>query len=54
MKNIKIGTKIEYLGNIYEYIGDEKGWMYFQSVSDDSYIRFRCTNIYNHDFEILN
>ena len=54
MKNIKIGTKIEYLGNIYEYIGDEKGWMYFQSVSNDSYIRFHCTNIYNHDFEILN
>lgn len=54
MKKIEIGTKIEYLGNIYEYIGDEKGWMYFQSVNDDSWIRFYCTNIDRYRFYILN
>lgn len=46
--------KIEYLGNIYEYIGDEHGYMYFQSVNDDSWVKFHCTNFYNiHDILIL-
>lgn len=53
MDQIKIGTKIDYLGNVYEYIGNEEGWMYFQSVSNDSYVRFHCTNFYNHNFEIF-
>lgn len=50
---IKLGTKIDYFGNVYEYIGDEKGYMYFQSVNDDTYIKFHCTNFYSRDIEIV-
>ena len=50
---IKLGTKIDYFGNVYEYIGDEKGYMYFQSVNDDTHIKFHCTNFYSRDVEII-
>lgn len=38
---MEFGTKIDYLGNVYEYIGNENDFdsrMIFQSVNDDSYI----------------
>lgn len=38
--------KIEYLGNIYEYIADENGKAIFQNVNDDGYIEIdliHCT-----------
>ena len=38
---MELGTKIDYLGNVYEYIGNESdsdSKMIFQSVNDDSYI----------------
>ena len=38
---MELGTKINYLGNVYEYIGNESdsdSRMIFQSVNDDSYI----------------
>ena len=51
---IKLGTKIYYYGNVYEYIGDEKDYMYFQSVSNDTYIKFHCTDFYfRRDIEII-
>ena len=38
---MELGTKIDYLGSVYEYIGNESdsdSRMIFQSVNDDSYI----------------
>ena len=43
---MSIPDKIEYCGNVYEYIGTDLDWIYFQSVNDDSYIRFHVTTFY--------
>lgn len=34
-----------YLGNLYEYIGKEKGKYLFQSVNDDGYIKTSHKNL---------
>lgn len=40
---MKIGTKYEYLGNVYELIDDNKKhkYVYLQSVSNDAFVQ--CT-----------
>lgn len=51
MKDSQINDLLEgkalliYLGNLYEYIGEEKGKYLFQSVNDDGYIRVSRKNL---------
>ena len=53
---LELGTKIDYFGNIYEYIGNENdsdGKMIFQSVNDDSYIILAEKDFIGHSIQIL-
>ena len=51
MKESQINNILEgkallvYLGNLYEYIGEEKGKYFFQSVNDDGYIKTSRKNL---------
>ena len=53
---MEFGTKIDYLGNIYEQIGNESdsdSRMIFQSVNDDSYIVLTEKDFIEDDIQIL-
>ena len=53
---MEFGTKIDYLGNVYEYIGNESdsdSRMIFQSVNDDSYIILTEKDFVVYDIQIL-
>lgn len=53
---MELGTKIDYFGNVYEYIGDESdsnGRMIFQSVSNDSYVILTEKDFIEDDIQIL-
>ena len=54
---MELGTKIDYLGNVYEYIGiyecTENGKMIFQSVSNDSYIILTEKDFIEDDIQIF-
>lgn len=51
MKESQINSILEgkallvHLGNLYEYIGEEKGKYLFQSVNDDGYIKTSRKNL---------
>ena len=51
MKESQINSILEgkalliYLGNLYEYIGEEKGKYLFQFINDDGYIRVSRKNL---------
>lgn len=52
MKESQINSILEgkaflvYLGNLYEYIGEEKGKYLFQSINDDGYIKTSRKNLF--------
>ena len=53
---MEFGTKIDYLGNVYEYIGNENDSddrMIFQSVNDDSYVILTEKDFMKDDIQIL-
>ena len=53
---MELGTKIDYLGNVYEYIGNESdsdSRMIFQSVNDESYIILTEKDFVEDDIQIL-
>ena len=53
---MELGTKIDYLGNVYEYIGNENdsdSRMIFQSVNDDSYIVLTEKDFIKDNIQIL-
>ena len=53
---MELGTKIDYLGNVYEYIGNESdsdSRMIFQSVNDDSYIILTEKDFIKDNIQIL-
>ena len=53
---MELGTKIDYLGNVYEYIGNESdsdSKMIFQSVSNDSYIILTEKDFIKDNIQIL-
>ena len=53
---MELGTKIDYLGNVYEYIGNESdsgSRMIFQSVNDDSYIVLTEKDFVEDNIQIL-
>ena len=53
---MELGTKIDYLGNVYEYIGngsDSGSRMIFQSVNDDSYIVLTEKDFVEDNIQIL-
>ena len=53
---MEFGTKIDYFGNVYEYIGNESdsdSKMIFQSVSDDSYIILTEKDFIEDDIQIF-
>lgn len=53
---MELGTKTDYFGNVYEYIGNESdsdNRMIFQSVNDDSYIILTEKDFIEDDIQIL-
>ena len=53
---MEFGAKIDYFGNVYEYIGNESdsdSKMIFQSVNDDSYIILTEKDFIEDDIQIL-
>ena len=54
---MEFGTKIDYFGNVYEYIGIYEcignGKMIFQSVSNDSYIILTEKDFIEDNIQIL-
>lgn len=53
---MELGTKIDYFGNVYEYIGNENDSddkMIFQSVSDDSYVILTEKDFIKDNIQIL-
>ena len=53
---MEFGTKIDYFGNVYEYIGNENDFdsrMIFQSVNDDSYVILTEKDFIKDDIQIL-
>ena len=53
---MELGAKIDYFGNVYEYIGDESdsdGRMIFQSVSNDSYVILTEKDFIEDDIQIF-
>ena len=53
---MELGVKIDYFGNVYEYIGNENdsdSKMIFQSVNDDSYIILTEKDFIEDDIQIL-
>ena len=53
---MELGTKIDYLDNVYEYIGnksDSDSRMIFQSVNDDSYIVLTEKDFVEDNIQIL-
>jgi hypothetical protein len=53
---MELGAKIDYFGNVYEYIGNESdsdSKMIFQSVNDDSYIILTEKDFIEDDIQIL-
>ena len=53
---MELGTKIDYFGNVYEYIGNENDSddrMIFQSVNDDSYVILTEKDFIEDDIQIL-
>lgn len=54
MKEFTYGAKIDYCGNIYEYVDDDHGYMIFQDVNAiDNYIKIHCTNFDTSRFDII-
>ena len=52
-KRFAYGMKIDYCGNIYEYIDDDHGYMIFQDVNSDNYIKIHCTNFSTARFDVI-
>ena len=53
---MELGIKIDYFGNVYEYIGNESdsdNRMIFQSVSNDSYVILTEKDFIKDDIQIL-
>lgn len=53
---MEFGAKIDYFGNVYEYIGNENdsdSKMIFQSVSNDSYIILTEKDFIEDDIQIF-